>query len=88
MCILDFIWIGVAASAFYKSRISNLEFHAVPAVLFYLTYCAGIVFFVNGGVNLRWQSVALAAVDIAWGCFVTAIAASTGAIITRYFEGA
>jgi uncharacterized membrane protein len=56
MVLLDMSWIGGLARDFYKNRISNLEFHAVPAVLFYLIYAVGVVIFVNSGVNVTWQS--------------------------------
>jgi uncharacterized membrane protein len=55
MSSLDFLWIGVAAREFYKARIDNLEFHLIPAILFYIIYAAGIVVFVNGGPGATLQ---------------------------------
>jgi uncharacterized membrane protein len=60
MVPMDGLWIGGIAREFYKSRMGELlEFHLVPAILFYLMYVAGIVVFVNGGDVAKWQSVML-----------------------------
>ena len=59
MVLLDMLWIGGVARDFYKSRIDNLEFHAVPAVLFYFMYAVGIVLFTNSGADTTWRSALL-----------------------------
>lgn len=112
MAGLDAVWIGGVAREFYKNRISNLEFHPIPALLFYLLYAVGVLIFAGG--HGTWQSVllygalfgffaystydltnlatlrgwpvSLAVVDILWGTFVTAFAASAGWYITLFFE--
>ena len=57
MALLDMIFLVGIAHNFYKSRIDNLEFHAAPAVAFYLIYAAGVVIFANGNPNAHWQTV-------------------------------
>ncbi len=59
MILLDLLWIGGIARDFYKNRIDNLEFHMLPAALFYVTYTAGVVIFVSGGANANGQSTLL-----------------------------
>ncbi|MEK1851822.1 MAG: DUF2177 family protein [Phyllobacterium sp.] len=46
--VLDFIWLSMMATSFYRSRIPDIMASAVsypPAILFYLLYVAGIVTF-------------------------------------------
>lgn len=46
--VLDFIWLSMMATSFYRSRIPDIMASAVsspPAILFYLLYVAGIVIF-------------------------------------------
>ncbi|MBX2825449.1 MAG: DUF2177 family protein [Gammaproteobacteria bacterium] len=51
--ILDGLWLGLVARNFYASQLGELlrnGFLAVPAILFYLIYSAGLVWFaVNPG---------------------------------------
>jgi uncharacterized membrane protein len=45
---IDFVWLGVAASTFYPRHLGHLlgdQVRWIPAVLFYLLFIAGIVFF-------------------------------------------
>jgi uncharacterized membrane protein len=56
MVLLDMVWIGGIAREFYKNRIDALEFHAVPAVLFYLMYAVGIVVFTNSAAGANWHT--------------------------------
>lgn len=59
MVTLDLLWLGVVARGFYESRIGNLmEFRALPGVLFYLVYGAGILTFVSGTNPPDWKTVA------------------------------
>ncbi len=49
--VLDGIWLGIVASKFYKSQIGFLlsdKPNWFAAVLFYLVFIAGMVFFVTG----------------------------------------
>ena len=60
MGVIDFLWLNVVASDFYKKHMGDLlEFHLMPGILFYLIYAAGIVVFVNGSAHATWQSVLL-----------------------------
>lgn len=47
--IMDFIWLTTAVPRFYQPAIGSIlaeNVRAAPAALFYLTYVAGVVFFV------------------------------------------
>lgn len=60
--VLDFIWLSVMATSFYRSRIPDIMASAVnypPAILFYLLYVAGIVIFaVSPALETgRWTTV-------------------------------
>jgi uncharacterized membrane protein len=49
LCILDLLWLGVAAKAFYQSQIGSLLLDRPQwgaAVLFYVLFAAGVVIFV------------------------------------------
>jgi uncharacterized membrane protein len=113
--VVDMIWLNVVASDFYKKHMGDLlEFHALPGIVFYLIYVAGIVIFVSGGAasslqsvmlygalfgffayatydltnlaTLRGWSTTLAIVDMAWGTFITAIAATGGWFVAGLFK--
>ncbi|MDA8870914.1 DUF2177 family protein [Rhizobiaceae bacterium] len=46
--IIDFIWLGTVAKSFYRGQIGDLlldNFNVKVAVIFYLFYTAGVVFF-------------------------------------------
>lgn len=48
MLVIDAIWLSVMARQFYRPMIGELladQFRIVPAVLFYLLYVSGIVYF-------------------------------------------
>ena len=60
MLMVDMVWLNVIAIDFYKKHMGDLlEFHALPGILFYLIYAAGIVVFVNGGTASSMQSIFL-----------------------------
>ena len=45
---IDFVWLGLVANTFYPRLLGHLlggEVHWIPAVLFYLLFIAGIIFF-------------------------------------------
>lgn len=47
--VVDLLWIGVVANRFYRSELGELfapTVNWIPAVLFYLIYIAGLIFFV------------------------------------------
>lgn len=46
-CIIDGIWLGLVAKNFYANNLGDLlrkDFLALPAVVFYLMFTAGLVF--------------------------------------------
>ena len=46
--LIDFIWLGTVAKSFYRNQIGDLllkDFRMDAAVVFYVIYIAGIVFF-------------------------------------------
>jgi len=59
MATLDCFWLACIARDFYQNRIGALlEFHPVPAIVFYLIYTAGIIVFVSGrNIAVKWQIV-------------------------------
>ena len=46
-CIIDFAWINYVAMPLYKQELSELvELNVIPAVLFYVIFLLGLIFFV------------------------------------------
>jgi len=46
-CIIDFAWINYVAMPLYKQELSGLmELKVIPAILFYIIYLLGLIFFV------------------------------------------
>ena len=46
-CIIDFAWINYIAMPLYKQELSELmELKLIPAVLFYVIFLLGLIFFV------------------------------------------
>lgn len=44
--VVDLVWLGVIAKEFYRSQLAGLlveRIRIVPAVIFYLVFCAGLV---------------------------------------------
>lgn len=115
---LDALWLGFMASRVYRPLIGDLmadQPNWPPAVLFYLLYIAGVVFFavqpaltsgrwttalmlgaflgllaygtydLTNHATLRNWPAAMTAIDLAWGTFATAMAATAGLLITRTF---
>lgn len=111
MLALDAVWLSTMASRFYRPLIGELlaaDFRLAPALIFYVLYVSGIVFFavrpglasnsaitalVHGALlgllaygtydltnqaTLKvWPSI-VTIVDLAWGMFLTAGAATAG----------
>jgi uncharacterized membrane protein len=110
---LDFLFLGMVAKGFFTSQVGDMlgEIRPAPAILFYLLYVAGILVFVSGPPEARWQSTLLfgalfglfcyatfeltslsllkhwtwpvAAVDMSWGAFVTALSSTAGLLIAN-----
>ncbi len=70
---IDFLFLGVIAKGFFTSQVGHLlgEVKLVPAVLFYLTYVAGILIFVSGGTGATWQSTLLYGALFGFFCYAT-----------------
>ena len=70
---IDFLFLGVIAKGFFTSQVGHLlgEIKLVPAVLFYLTYVAGILIFVSGGTGATWQSTLLYGALFGFFCYAT-----------------
>jgi len=46
-CIIDVFWIYFVATPMYKQEVASLmQFKALPAILFYIVYLLGLIFFV------------------------------------------
>jgi uncharacterized membrane protein len=108
---VDFVWLGRMGDSFYRPAMGGLAmegFRLGPAIVFYLLYALGIVFFavspalasqswkmaaayglalglVSYGVydltnqaTLKNWPLTLTLVDMAWGCFLTGLAALAG----------
>lgn len=118
---LDAVWLSSMADRLYRPAIGHLmadQFAMAPAVLFYLLYIAGIVFFAiapaqearrpiltalghgaalgllaYGTFDLTSQAVLkdwpwhVTLADLAWGSFVTAMAAAGGAAAGQWLLG-
>jgi uncharacterized membrane protein len=70
---LDFLFLGVLAKGLFVSEVGDMlgEVRAVPAVLFYLLYVAGIVVFVNGAASATAQSTVLYGALFGLFCYAT-----------------
>ena len=72
MGVLDFLWLGVIMRDFYHKQFGPLlEFHAIPAVLFYLLYILCIVIFANGGANVTLQQAIGYGALVGFFCYMT-----------------
>lgn len=118
---LDAVWLSTMAERLYRPAIGHLlaeRFALAPAVLFYVLYIAGIVFFAiapalesrrpvlsalghgallgllayatfaltNQAVLKDWPWHVTAS-DLAWGTFVTGMAAAAGAAVAPWLHG-
>ena len=116
---LDAVWLGWAGPKLYRPALGDLlapAFRAGPALVFYVLYIAGMVWFairpglaqgvgtaaLNGAllgamcymtydltsqaVLARWP-VHVTIIDIAWGTFATAVAASAATWVATRFAG-
>ena len=116
---LDAVWLGWAGTRLYRPALGSLlapTFRTGPALVFYVLYIAGMVWFairpglaqglgaaaLNGAllgamcymtydltsqaVLARWP-VHLTIIDVIWGTFATAVAATAATWITTRFAG-
>jgi uncharacterized membrane protein len=118
--VVDLVWLGFAAKAFYRSNIGALladRINVTAAVTFYFLYIAGIVIFaispalesgswrtsltmgalfgffayatydMTNLATLRDWPVAVTAVDMAWGTFLTGVSATAGFFAAKHLLG-
>ncbi|MFM6931990.1 MAG: DUF2177 family protein [Novosphingobium sp.] len=115
--VLDFLWLGWAGKNFYRPAIGDLlapSFRGGPALVFYVIYIAGMVWFavrpglaggtsaalLNGALlgglayatydltnqaTMKVWPVHVTVVDIIWGAFATAVAATVATWVTTRF---
>jgi uncharacterized membrane protein len=116
--VVDLVWLGFAAKAFYRTNIGALladQINVAAAVVFYLLYIVGIIVFaispalesgswrtsllmgalfgffayalydMTNLATLRDWPVAVAAVDMAWGTFLTGLSATAGFLAAKHF---
>lgn len=114
--LVDFVWLGFVAKDLYRNGIGHLMAETpnwTPAVLFYLVFVAGLVYFavvpgldagawqraaLNGALfgflcyatydltnyaTLRGWPLSIVVADLAWGAFVSTVAATAAFFITR-----
>ena len=116
MAALDLGWLSYAAKAFFEPAVGELlsaKTNMPAAILFYVLYVGGILFFVSlpakgwmgalgmgaalgffaymtydltNMATLKVWPVWLAAMDIGWGAFVTAAAATAGYFAAARFS--
>jgi uncharacterized membrane protein len=70
---IDFLFLGTVAKSFFTSQVGDMlgEIRLAPAILFYLLYVAGILVFVNGAADARWQSALLYGALFGLFCYAT-----------------
>ena len=111
MLAMDAVWLSLAAGPIYKANLPGVMldgFRLGPAVLFYLMYIAGIVYFavlpalsarslgqaalkgallglvcygtydLTNQATMKVWSTMVSVIDMAWGTFLTASAATVG----------
>ena len=117
--VIDMVWLGFFAKDFYRSQIGFLlrtEFNWIAAILFYLLFIGGILFFAVapalelGGwqrallygalfgffsyatydltnlATIRDWPLTVTLVDLAWGTVLSALVATAGYHIARFFQ--
>ncbi len=114
---MDFCWLSATSATLYKPALGPLlsdKVQIVPAVLFYLIYLGGLVYFavlpalqagswsraaINGALlglvayatydltnqaTLRIWSTRVTLMDLCWGAFASAVAASASFAVTTW----
>ena len=70
---IDIAWLGAVAKSFYRGQIGHLladDFRPVAAVLFYLVYVAGVIWFCVRGAG-DWQAAVLTGALFGFFCYAT-----------------
>lgn len=71
--VIDLAWIGGVARSFYRTQIGHLlaeDFRMVAAMLFYVFYVAGIVWFCMWGAE-GWKAAAINGALFGFFCYAT-----------------
>ena len=70
---LDFLFLGLIAKGFFTAEVGDMlgELKALPAILFYLLYVAGVLTFVSGTAGATWQSTLLYGALFGLFCYAT-----------------
>jgi len=70
---LDALYLGVFAKGFFQAQVGDMmgDVRAVPAVLFYLLYIAGVLVFVSGPATATAQSTLLYGALFGLFCYAT-----------------
>jgi uncharacterized membrane protein len=71
--VIDLAWIGGVAKSFYRTQIGHLlaeDFRMVAAMLFYVFYVAGIVWFCVWGAE-GWKAAAISGALFGFFCYAT-----------------
>ena len=70
---IDFLFLGLVAKGFFAAQVGDMlgEIRLAPAILFYLLYVAGVVFFVSGPTTATWQSTLLYGALFGFFCYAT-----------------
>lgn len=73
---IDAIWLRTMAKRLYRPEIGELmarDFRIAPAVIFYLLYVAGMIYFAVGPAlgSGRWQTAALNGAILGMLCYMT-----------------
>lgn len=71
--VIDLAWIAGVAKSFYRTQIGHLladDFRLVPAVLFYVFYVTGIVWFCVWGAD-GWKAAAISGALFGFFCYAT-----------------
>ena len=71
--VIDLAWIAGIAKSFYRNQIGHLmaeEFRMVAAVLFYVFYIVGIVWFCVWGAG-SWKAAAISGALFGFFCYAT-----------------
>jgi uncharacterized membrane protein len=70
---LDFVFLGILAKGFFVSEVGDMlgEVRALPAILFYSLYVAGVMIFVSGGARATARSTLLYGALFGLFCYAT-----------------
>ena len=71
--VIDLAWIGGVAQSFYRKQIGHLladDFRPIAAMLFYVFYVAGIVWFCVWGAE-TWRAAAVSGAFFGFFCYAT-----------------